>query len=255
MADTIAGLRATLAERLGLDTLSTAETSRLEEAVNAAIALVLSDGAPAMEETTVGVVPGDLSVTVSSHSAGSATVTLSGAPAQTRRGDLFTDLNGDTWIIRGVSGSDLDIGTPAQSSLAGAGTIKRRTVALPHAGRVTYAAPEGSGTRALRSGRWGYDTESGTARFYQQIWDSGSSYLILWPVPGASDRFVIRQELAVTKDTTIDVPNGVVESILAKAVLLYIAWTSGQYPAAYRSDVDARDLTTESGDSGVYTRG
>jgi hypothetical protein len=228
MADTIAGLRATLAERLGLDTLSTVETSRLEEVINAAIALTLSDGVPAMLETVVGVVPGDLSVTVSSHSAGSATVTLSGAPDQTRRGDLFVDLNGDEWPIRGVSGAALDIGT---------------------------VAPAGSGTRPLVAGRWGFDTESGSASYYQQIWDTGNSYAIIWPAPASSDRFVIKQELAVTKDTTIDVPNGVIETILAKAVVLYVAWTSGQYQPVVRSQRDADDLATESGESGVYTRG
>jgi hypothetical protein len=255
MADTIAGLRATLAERLGLDTLSTVETSRLEEVINAAIALTLSDGVPAMLETVVGVVPGDLSVTVSSHSAGSATVTLSGAPDQTRRGDLFVDLNGDEWPIRGVSGAALDIGTPAQTSLAGSGTIKRRTILLPHAGRITHVAPAGSGTRPLVAGRWGFDTESGSASYYQQIWDTGNSYAIIWPAPASSDRFVIKQELAVTKDTTIDVPNGVIETILAKAVVLYVAWTSGQYQPVVRSQRDADDLATESGESGVYTRG
>ena len=254
MAETISTLRTILVSRLGLDTTTTAEDTRLSEIVNASVALVLGDSAPSLEEVFVGSVPGDLTVTISSHSAGSSAITLTGTPAQTRRGDIIEDSDGVEYIIRSVASAVVDVGIPIVTDLTGDMTITRRSLLLPDSGNVESVTIGDTG-RPLKAGIWGGESNTGTARSYQQMWDAGSSFVLLYPAPdSATARFMVRQQRALAKDAAIDVPNGVIERILATGIALYVAWTSGQYMPIERARKDAADLSGESGGTGVYVR-
>ena len=255
MAETITTIRTTLVTRLGLDTTTTAEDSRLSEIVNASVAVVLGDYVPGMAEILVGKPAGTLAVTISSHSAGSATITLTGTPADTRRGDIFTDANGVDYIIRSVASAVIDVGIPVPDALTGTCSILRRTLLLPDHGSVESVRRGTNGNTPLRAGIWGGETNSGTPSHYQQIWDAGESFVLLFPAPtGGTERFIIHQHRALAKDAAIDAPNGVIERILHKAVVMYTALSTGNYGALEQMHRDAKDLSGESAGGGVYIK-
>lgn len=254
MTDTIASIRATLAERLGLDSLSTAETARLEEVVNAAVANVLGDNTPALLDIYNGAVPGDLSVTVSSHSAGDSAIVLTGAPADTRRGDIVTDASGNIHLVQSVTGASVETGLPIADALTGTLTITRRSIVLPHSGQIQAIYKQGSSTELKRL-RMGGETQTGNASRYQQVWEDGFSHVLLYPAPRETTFYTIRQTRAVAKDTTLDIPNGVLEAILARSIVTYVAWTSGQFQAVEFSRRDSKNLASDGASTGGFTRG
>lgn len=255
MAETITTIRTTLVTRLGLDTTTTAEDARLSEIVNSAVAVVLGDYVPGMAEILTGAPAGSLDVTISSHIAGSSAITLTGTPADTRRGDIFTDANGVDYIIRSVTAAVIDVGIPVPAALTGACTILRRTLLLPDHGTVEAVH---RGTRAnvpLKAGIWGGELNSGTPSHYQQMWDAGESFVLLFPAPTTTtERFTIHQHRALAKDAAIDAPNGVIERILATAIVLYVAWSSGQYVPVTAALRDAKNLSGESAGGGVFIK-
>ena len=252
MTTTIAAIKTTLTARLGLDTLTTVEGTRLSEIVNAAVALVLGDSAPGLDEVMMGGVGSVFTGTVSSHSAGSAAVTLTTSPTEVRRGDIFEASDGNSFLVRSVAGAVVNLGIPLADAITGAVTITRRTLLLPDAGPVLSVAHNG---HQLRASLWGGEAAKGKPSAYQQMWDAGESYILLFPAPETTYRFVVRQSRALSKDSTLDFPNGVIERILATAIVLYAAWTKGEFPVVERLRRDAADLSGESAGNGLIVKG
>jgi len=239
--------------RLGLTTLTATETSRLGQVIDSAIARALGDNVPSLAESFTGRTLSDLDVTIDTHSAGSAIVTLNEALPLVHPGDIL-DIDGTGYPARTVnqSGKQLDLGVPVEDALSGTTiVIKRRSLQLPHSGRVV-SVRIGSSNHELPQGTDGhllYGATSSQPKKAEQRWDGDqdASYLALYPHPSTADTEVrITQLRAIDADADIDASNEVLEFILSYAVVLYHQWTApgGQLSivAAQQDKREARDL-------------
>ncbi len=260
---TLASLRTALTTRLGLVSLTTTETNRIDEALNGAVARTYGDGLPGLDESYTGSVQGSLAVTVSAHSGGSATVTLDTTSGVFPR-DFFT-LDGTDYLIRGVNGSDIDLGIPVASTLSGSGTITRRALELPHSGQVLgVQLVDSYGGRPLKPYPQGdikapFDSGAEPTHFSQH-WsaDQDKSYLTLYPAPSTSEQVAVRQRRANAEDADIDAPYSALEHILAIAHILYLTWTGAHDGSgigmALKDQKETADLKHTSHDGGVRSR-
>jgi len=259
---TLASLRTALTARLGLATLTTAESARLDEALNGAVARTFGDGLPGLVESYVGTPQGSLATTISSHSGGSADITLASVAGVFPR-DIFTDATGTQYIVRAVTGSVINVGVPVASTLSGSVTVTRRALELPHAGQV-LAAEVVVGATLLPFPQADIKAQfetSGEPSHYSQHWSAGQdkSYVALYPAPtNTTVQIAISQVRANAEDADIDAPYPALEPILAHAHQLYLTWTGaldGPGPSlALRDRAETADLRRTSHDDGPRSR-
>jgi len=226
---TISSLRDSLKSRLGLATLTTAESSRIDECLNGAVARVFSDGLPGLTESYVGSVQGDLSTTISAHVAGTATVTLVSTSGVFPR-DILT-VGATQYLIRAVNGSDVDLGVPVTSGLTGTVTVTRRALELPHEGQVVGVGVVDGRSEVLplidADQRAPFETAAEPSHF-AQFWsaDQDKSYLSMYPAPNTNTQIIVRQVRANAEDADIDAPYSMLEPVLTMAMRLYLTFSS-----------------------------
>tara|TARA_R110002020_G_scaffold98582_3_gene234534 strand:+ start:2007 stop:2819 length:813 start_codon:yes stop_codon:yes gene_type:complete len=218
---------------MGIVDVTTLETSRAEEILNASVALVLSEGVPGLQQSMSGFTYGDLSVTISSHSAGSADVvfvTGSGNLTGVFPNDIFV-AGGEEYIIHevvdasaaGSSTTAINLGIPVTSALSGACTIKRRSLELPHNGQViTVADTNGNKLEysPLTPAEGLYDSRRGayTVSYSSKL---AKSFITIYPTPTASTQYTIIQNRATADDSDFEVPDDQVYPVMMRAIGLW----------------------------------
>ena len=220
---------------MGIVDVTTLETSRAEEILNASIALVLSEGVPGLQQTMSGYTYGDLSVTISAHSAGSADVvfvTGSGNLTGVFPNDIFVDASGNEYIIHevtdasaaGSSTTAISLGVPVTSALSGACTIKRRSLELPHNGQViTVANANGYSLdySPLTPAEGTYDKRRAGAYTVSYSSKLSKSFVTIYPTPTGDTQFTIIQNRAIADDADYEVPDDQVYPVMMRAISLW----------------------------------
>jgi len=217
---------------MGIVDVTTLETSRAEEILNASVALVLSEGVPGLQQSMSGFTYGDLSVTISSHSAGSADVTFtsgSGHLTGVFPNDIFV-AGGEEYIIHEVvdavasaSTTAINLGIPVTSALSGVCTIKRRSLELPHNGQVITVADANGGKleySPLTPAEGLYDSRRGayTVSYSSKL---AKSFITIYPTPTASTQYTIIQNRATADDSDFEVPDDQVYPVMMRAISLW----------------------------------
>lgn len=216
-------LRTRLQARLGITVSSTAEEALQDEALNAALCVVAAEGAPQLRQTYAGYTLATAAPTVT-HTASSATVTLSSV-AGIYPGDILSNTTtGRKYLIRTVttSGATVNIGIPELTSMTGdTVTVYRRALPLPHAGTV-WTVQELSSGRELKNeplvaARVQFETGSPVAFTQGYAETLGSSYISLFPAPATATQFVVVQGPSFTEDSDVYASEAVLQAILGRA--------------------------------------
>ena len=217
---------------MGIVDVTTLETSRVEEILNASVALVLSEGVPGLQQSMSGFTYGDLSVLISSHSAGSAVVSFSAGSGDLTGvfpNDIFV-AGGDDYIIHevvdavaGGTTTTINLGIPVTSALSGTCTIKRRSLELPHNGQVITVANVNGGKleySPLTPAEGLYDTRRGayTISYSSKL---SKSFVTIYPTPTASTQYTIIQNRATADDADFEVPDDQVYPVMMRAISLW----------------------------------
>lgn len=241
MATLLSDLETRLLYRLGINSASALETNRVREALNAAISKVASDGQPGATSAFSALVRDEFSATVDTHSANSATLTVTDVIAGEGifPGDFFEDSAGAKYVIYSVdeAGKAFGLGSPVETAITGTLTITRRSIELPNDGQVFLVRHEDTGRHlddsiASRS-RWGFET--GEAAYYAQHYSEGQelSFITLAPIPTAGDQYILEQSKFRSKLGTsdnYDLPEVVLNAILSEALQVHLAWSGGGSP-------------------------
>ena len=219
---------------MGIVDTTTLEVSRVREILNASVALVLSEGVPGLQQSMTGFTYGDLSVTISSHSAGSADVTFTSASGHLT-GVFPNDIlvaGGEEYIIHEVvdavasdspTTTAINLGIPVTSALSGVCTIKRRSLELPHNGQVITVANVNGGkleyspltpAEGLYNSRQGAYTVSYSSKL-------AKSFVTIYPTPTASTQYTIIQNRATADDSDFEVPDDQVYPVMMRAISLW----------------------------------
>lgn len=220
---------------MGIVDVTTLETSRAEEILNASIALVLSEGVPGLQQAMTGFTYGELSVTIASHSAGSADVTFvtgSGDLTGVFPNDIFVAPTGDEYLIHevtdasaaGSSTTAINLGIPVTSALSGSGTIKRRGLELPHNGQViTVANSNGDNLEysPLTPAEGTYDKRRAGAYTVSYSSKLSKSFITVYPTPASSGKFTVIQNRAIADDADYEVPDDQVYPVMMRAISLW----------------------------------
>jgi hypothetical protein len=231
---TITDIETRLRHRLGLAKTVALGDSRITEAINAGIARAYADGVPGLaSRVLLGKTYGDLTATISAHSAGSASITLDTTPEYVFPGDIIK-VGSESYLILTVNTSTnvIDVGLPIEAAQTGSVTITRRSVLLPSAGTIYYATtPDTSkrldpNTRALAE----FPTNTGEAKFYVPGYSEGTeeSYINLVPAPTSPTMVGIQchgyKERLETTDT-LNIPEAAIDAILERARQSYLGWS------------------------------
>ena len=221
---TFSSLKTRFFNWMGIVDVTSTETLRVEEILNAAVALVLSEGVPGLQQTMTGVSRGTLAVTVSSHSANSSSVTLAETLTGVYPRDLFEAPDGNTYVIADVTGSVIDLGIPILDALdTSGGTIHRRSFPLPHNGQILSVADAGGRSlepSPLAPTEGSYERGRGmyTVSYCHSL---TSSFVTIYPTPAAGVVFTLIQSKAVDDDTGYAVPDSQVYPVLMRAISLW----------------------------------
>ena len=220
---------------MGLVDSSTQETARVEEILNASVALVLSEGVPGLQQSMSGFTYGELSVTTQDPTAaGSADVVFtngSGNLTGVFPNDIFV-AGGNEYIIHevvsgsvsdGSSTTAINLGVPVTSAISGACTIKRRSLELPHNGQVITVANVNGGKleySPLTPAEGLYDSRRGayTISYASKL---AKSFITIYPTPTASAQFTIIQNRATADDSDFEVPDDQVYPVMMRAIGLW----------------------------------
>lgn len=263
MATTLSDLRTRLLYRLGIDTASTLEQNRIDEALNAAIAKVASDGLSGATLAFSALARGTKSLTVDSHTANTATLTVTNTLVGEGifPGDWLTiDSTGVKLLIYTVDEATktIGLGSPYDTQITGTLTVQRRSVELPSDGPVTLVRLEGDDYILERSdmsiGRWGFET--GTAQFFTQRWseDQEVSYLAFTPAPSDGDVFIVEQSkfrAKLSASTEFNFAEPVLNAILEEARKVHLGWSGEVSPVeAANAERQARDFKDQYKNSG-----
>ena len=221
---------------MGLVDSSTQETARVEEILNASVALVLSEGVPGLQQTMSGFTYGDLSVTTQDPTAaGSADVVFtngSGNLTGVFPNDIFVAPDGNEYLIHevvsgsvsdGSSTTAINLGVPVTTAISGVCTIRRRALELPHNGQViTVANVNGSKLEysPLTPAEGLYDSRRGafTVSYSSKL---AKSFVTLYPAPTANTQFTIIQNRATADDSDFEVPDDQVYPVMMRAISLW----------------------------------
>jgi len=232
---TVSALRSRLAQRLGLTTLTNAESNRLAEALYSAYARVMSERTPGYAFSNLtGETYGETAITISAHTANTSVMTLASLPTGTAVGDVL-ELGDNSYMIYSVSGVILDVGAPVKASEAtNTGTIYHRNIELPHAGSVMVVV-DTTNNQELEPmnsalARYGFDRAQPLG--YEQHYDraNNKTYLQLWPVPDAATQVSIEQAFVtdlMTVDTDIQGTEQFHDAVMAKAMTIWRLWQLG----------------------------
>ena len=214
---TITDLETRLKYRLGLAKTVSLGGSRITEAINAGISRAYSDGVPGLaSRVLLGKTYGDLTATITAHSAGSASITINTTPEYVFPGDIIK-VGTQSYLILDVtrlaSTGIIDVGLTIEAAQTGAVTITRRSILLPSAGTVYYVTTPDTNTsldphtRVLAE----FPTNTGTARWYVPGYAEGTqeSYINLVPAP--------------TSATVVAV--AAIDAVLERARQAYLGWS------------------------------
>lgn len=261
-----ASLTSRFLDLVGVVDITKTESARVGEVLNAAVALVFSEGVPGLDLAFTGETPGPANVTIAVHTAGSPLVTFDAAVDGILPRDLFV-LAGKTYIILDVlSTTQISIGSPPLTALTGAGRVDRRGFALAGSGKVLAVSGQGSATgtqlaplgpvlglpnKANQKGGGSFST--GYAP------ESGQHFLSLVPTPTAGARFDVIQGTLPTVGADLNVPGAIAFTILFRAVSLWRAVNDEQngavLTAAQMAAKDVSDIRrTAGGSHGVLER-
>lgn len=264
MATSFSALRNRLYARMGVTVASTAGAALVDEALNAALTKAAAAGLPQLRQSYTGVIPAQLSTTVTAHSASSASITLNSVTA-VFPGDILQDAEtAADYLIRTVNSatSVVNIGIPITASINGnTVTVIRRSFELPHTGQVIEVrqvdSPNPLTFDPMAAAKC--DVSEGTARFYTQGYaeNRAVSFINLWPAPAAGDQFVVIQNIAFTEDSSIDADEALISYILAEALAYrrLMALPMGAEGALRMADSLREARSKASGGSGIVTRG
>jgi len=221
---------------MGIVDVTTLETSRVEEILNASVALVLSEGVPGLQQSMTGFTYGELSVTTQDPTAaGSADVVFtngSGNLTGVFPNDIFVSGSNEYIIHEVVSGSVSDgssttainLGVPVTSAISGACTIKRRSLELPHNGQVITVAKTGGGVleySPLTPAEGIYDSRRAGAYTVSYASKLDKNFLTIYPTPTASTQYTIIQNRATADDSAYEVPDDQVYPVMMRAISLW----------------------------------
>ena len=275
MATTLSALETRLQNRLGFTSLSTMQSSMLREALNAAIGRALSDGTPGLHRTMVLPTLGRYTST------GTVTYTESGGEYyfDTTGGENFYNQNIRPGDIINLSDRQVLVhrtdstGTGKifiaerldKSYTAVSITVDRRSIDLPYGGRVLEVRQYNTLDRKLLYDvmaipKSPFRTDDGVK--YSQSIDiqgSGKNYLSIVPCPTNATDYVIVQAFEIDRVTgdsgSVQLPEGVLDVVLARAVQLYRTWTSNDQMehVASASEVQDADDQTRNRNSGTGT--
>lgn len=276
MTISLSALETRLQNRLGFTSLSTLQSTQLREALNSAVSRVLTDGAPGLHRTFISCSLGEYTA--------SDTVTMTAgndyldtdatedfAAAGVLPGDILI-LNGTRNLLvhriepatptRIYTGSRLD-----QTYAAVTLTIWRRSLRLPTSGAVTDVRYAGSNRKLI------YDLHAlskapfirGSGQSFIQSNDaegSGARFIALVPCPNEVSDFVITQAYDIERLTddaeNFELPDGVTDVVLARALATYRAWTSNdqiEQVTADKESMDADDQLREKDSArGLFVR-
>ena len=255
MATTLSDLRTRLQYRLGIDTASTLEQNRIDEALNAAIAKVASDGISGATLAFSALARGTKSLTVDSHTANTATLTVTDTLTGEGifPGDWLTiDSSGVKLLIYTVDEATktIGLGSPYDTQITGTLTVQRRSIQLPSDGPVTLVRHEDDNVildvSALSIGRWGFET--GTPEYFAQRWseDQEVSYLAFSPAPADGEVFIVEQSKfrgKLSAATEFNFAEPVLNSILEEARKIHLGWSGDVSPVeAASAERQARDF-------------
>ena len=246
---------------MGIVDVTTLETSRVEEILNASVALVLSEGVPGLQQSMSGFTYGELSVTTQDPTAaGSADVVFtngSGNLTGVFPNDIFV-AGGNEYIIHevvsgsvsdGSSTTAINLGVPVTSAISGACTIKRRSLELPHNGQVITVADVNGGKleySPLTPAEGLYDSRRGayTISYASKL---AKSFITIYPTPTASTQYTIIQNRATADDADFEVPDDQVYPVMMRAIGLWRMVNDEQNQVVagltQAAKVDADDLT------------
>ena len=217
---------------MGIVDVTTLETSRVEEILNASVALVLSEGVPGLQQSMSGFTYGELSVTIDAHSAASADVTFTNGSGHLY-GVFPNDIlvaGGEEYLIHevvdavaGGSTTAINLGVPVPTALSGVCTIKRRSLELPHNGQVITVANVNGGKleySPLTPAEGLYDSRRGayTVSYSSKL---AKSFVTIYPTPTASTQYTIIQNRATADDSDYEVPDDQVYPVMMRAIGLW----------------------------------
>lgn len=255
MATLLSALGTRLQNRLGIDTVSTLEQARIYEALNAAIAKVASDGMPGATLTFSALARDTIDLTVDTHSANSASLTVTDTIAGEGifPGDFFKDSAGTYHFLYSVveGTKTLGLGSPAETAISGTITVYRRSIELPHDGPVMAVTVGSNGVhlQASSGSVVRYGTERSEPAFFAQGYSEGQelSYLSLAPSPdSAGENYIIEQSRFRSKlasSDNYDLPETVLNAIVAEAHRIHVEWSTPQMAEASVLDRQATDFS------------
>ena len=277
MAITLLDLEARLQNRLGFTSLSSMQRNMLREALNAAVGRTLSDGTPGLHRVhtlpTLGRFTPDQTVSYDPtaegepHIVADASLETDFYEAKIRPGDIV-NLPDRQVLVHYVNsehnGERIHIAERLDKAYTAVSiTVDRRSVDLPNGGRVMEVRDAGHLDRKLlydvmAISKSPFRTDDGV-KFSQSIdvQGSGKNYLSIVPCPVSVTDFVITQAYEIDRLTAgadeFELPEGVLDVVLARAVQLYRTWTSNDQieHVASASEVQDADDQTRNRNSGT----
>jgi len=232
---TVTDLETRLRHRLGLAKTVSLGDSRITEAINSGIARAYADGVPGLtSQVLLGKTYGDLSATITAHSAKSASITINTNPEYVFPGDIVT-IGSESYLIHSVTRSSpykIDVGIPLESAQTGSITIVRRSIKLPSAGTIYYVTTPDTDvrlephTRVLAE----YPTTTGVAKWYVPGYaeDTEESYINLVPAPTEATAICIQchgYKERITGSTTLNIPEAALDAVLERAREAFLGWS------------------------------
>ena len=233
---TITDIETRLRHRLGLAKTVALGDSRITEAINSGISRAYSDGVPGLaSRVLLGKTYGDLSATITAHSAESALITINATPKYVFPGDIIT-VGGEEYLIHEVtrlsSTGVIDVGLPIEAAQTGSVTITRRSIILPDAGTIYYVTTPDTNcrlephTRVLAE----FPTSTGVPKWYVPGYTEGTqeSYINLVPAPTSPTMVGMqchgyKERLETT--ATLNIPEAAIDAVLERARQAYLGWS------------------------------
>ena len=274
MAIALSALETRLQNRLGFTSLSSMQSSMLREALNAAVGRTLSDGTPGLHRVhtlpTLGRFTPDQPVSYTAgdiHIVADATLSTDFYEAKIRPGDIVNLPDRQVLVLyvnHEHSGERIHIAERLDKSYTNVSiTVDRRSVDLPNGGRVMEVRDAGHLDRKLlydvmAISKSPFRTDDGV-KFSQSIdvEGSGKNFLSIVPCPADVTDFVVTQAYEIDRLTAdadeFELPEGVIDVVLARAVQLYRTWTSNDQMehVASASEVQDADDQTRNRNSGT----
>lgn len=259
MSVSLSALETRLQNRLGLTSLSTLQSAQLREALNASVGRALTDDVPGLNRAFVSCNLGEYTA--------AETVTMTAGnnylesdnledfvAAGVHPGDILIMDGARELLVLYIDATDTDriyVGSRIDQTYTNVSlTIWRRALHIPTSGKV-LAVRDADTRRPLT-----YDPEAvakvpfnrGTATHFTPTNDvegGGQQFIALTPCPSEVTDFVITQAYEIDRLTgdsdEFEIPEGVIDAVLARAMRAYRGWTSNDQIEQITSEAEVTD--------------